>query len=72
MAKLNPSTLDADSQREAERERLLRELGLDKLTYQECVRVLFGELLGPAPTTDDQPRDPVRVVQAGPGRRGGR
>jgi hypothetical protein len=69
MAKSNPSTLDADAQREAERERLLRELGLDQLTYQACARVLFGDLLGPVASTDDQPRDPVRVVQAGPGRR---
>jgi hypothetical protein len=70
MAKPNPSTLDNDAQREAERERLLRELGLDQLSYQACVRVLFGELLGPLPPTGDQARaEPVRVVQSGPGRR---
>lgn len=50
--------------REREREELMRELGLDELTYEACVRELFAEFVDPPV----QP-EPVRVVQTGPGRR---
>lgn len=69
MAKFNPDPkfADVDAQREAERERLLRELGLHELTYEACARLLFGDLLGPAP--GPSPNEPTRVVQAGRPRR---
>jgi hypothetical protein len=48
---------------------LRAELGLDELTYESCVRELFEELIGPR-ADDPARREPTRVVQAGPARRG--
>jgi hypothetical protein len=48
------------------REELARELGLDELTYEACVRELFAEFVG-----DLAKPEPARVVQTGPGRRRG-
>jgi hypothetical protein len=55
-----------DPEREREEE-LMRELGLDELTYEACVRELFAEFV----SESAQP-DPVRVVQTGPGRQNSR
>jgi hypothetical protein len=63
MAKSTPT-----DPREAERLRLIAELGLDGLTYESCVRELFGELIG-RPRAGPAKHEPTRVVQAGPGRR---
>jgi hypothetical protein len=69
-SKPNRSPSDADAKREAERQQALRELGLDELTYEACARELFEELIGPVSSTVGPARpEPVRVVQAGPGRR---
>jgi hypothetical protein len=47
------------------REELMRELGLDELTYEACVRELFAEFIA----TPDGTRAQERVIQTGPGRR---
>lgn len=51
------------------RAELIADLGLDELTYESCVRELFEELIS-SPTDDTARREPTRVVQAGPPRRG--
>jgi hypothetical protein len=49
-------------------DQLRRELGFDDLTYEECFRELFGDLLDVPPRAA---AGPVRVTQMGPGRRSG-
>ena len=48
------------------REQLIRALELDGLTREACFEELFGEFLDDEP----KPSEPIRVTQAGPGRRG--
>lgn len=58
------STTTERRDRDQAREELVRELGLDELTYESCVRELFAEFVSDTPKPE-----PVRVVQTGPGRR---
>jgi hypothetical protein len=70
MAKSQP-TDPRDAERERALQQLRAELGLDELTYEACIRELFDELVEPAPVAGrSTQRDPTRVVQAGPARRG--
>lgn len=67
MAKTKPKTARKASEEVLgqTREELLRDLGLDQLTREACLRGVFGNLLDEPPPSGDS----WTVTQVGPGRR---